>query len=239
MKRNRKTQSRPKNKKTGDLRRRYTLPLAEFPVSAPGVGDLLAGIKKVFFANCPELFRFTLRTPQPMIPFDPLPDFVAPPDSARYIAPRMHYVSPNPFKLLGTIALLLCLLIPSATVSADLLDASLTRFSCFVQAVTVTTQCQAAPAAGLRNYISSFYSANQAATVQTLDIVYGTGANCATGLTALTHKFQFGTLQTTTNAFVVSALFPAPLIPNTATAICIRPTAATVFGATITGFIAP
>jgi len=27
-----------------------------------------------------------------------------------------------------------------------------TTFSCFVQAVTVTTQCQAAPAAGLRAY---------------------------------------------------------------------------------------
>ena len=80
-----------------DLRRRYTLPLAEFPISAPGVGDLLATIKKVFFADCPELFRYTLHTPQPMIPYIPIPDFVAPPDSPPQIAPRMHYVQPNPF----------------------------------------------------------------------------------------------------------------------------------------------
>jgi len=142
-------------------------------------------------------------------------------------------------KLLSRLLAAVLLVCSGSTASADLLDASLSRFSCFVQAVTVTTQCQAAPVAGLRNYVVTFYAANQAATVQTLDIVYGTGANCATGLTAISHKFQFGTLQTTTNAFVVSALFPAPLIPAVATAICVRPTAATVFGATITGYTAP
>jgi hypothetical protein len=113
------------------------------------------------------------------------------------------------------------------------------RFSCFVEAVTVTTQCQAAPAAGLRAYVTSYVMSNEAATAQTLDIVFGTGANCATGTTALTHKHQFGTVATTTSPFVVSASLQTPLIPTAANAICVRPSAATAFGATITGFIAP
>lgn len=113
------------------------------------------------------------------------------------------------------------------------------RFSCFVQSVTVTTQCQAAPAAGLRNYITGVSMSNQAATVQTLDIVYGTGANCVTGTTALTHKFQFGTNATTTSPFVVTESFTTPLVPAAANAICVRPSAATAFGVTLTGYVGP
>lgn len=112
-------------------------------------------------------------------------------------------------------------------------------FSCFVQAVTVTTQCQAAPAAGLRNYVGTVTFSNQAATVQTLDVVFGTGANCVTGTTALTHKVQFGTVATTTSPFAVTVRFSPPLVPTAANAICVRPSAATAFGATITGYIAP
>lgn len=113
------------------------------------------------------------------------------------------------------------------------------RFSCFVQAVTVTTQCQAAPAAGLRAYVTSAHMSNQAATVQTLDIVFGTGTNCATGTTALTHKMQFGTNGTTTSPIDLHMSFDTPLVPTAANAICVRPSAATAFGATLTGFIAP
>lgn len=113
------------------------------------------------------------------------------------------------------------------------------RFSCFVQAVTVTTQCQPAPAAGLRAYITSAHFSNQAATVQTLDIVFGTGSNCATGITALTHKWQMGTNATTTSPQAIEASFQTPLIPTAANAICVRPSAASSFGATITGYIAP
>lgn len=113
------------------------------------------------------------------------------------------------------------------------------RFSCFVQAVTVTTQCQAAPAAGLRAYVTGANFSNQAATVQTLDVVFGTGTNCATGITALTHKWQMGTNATTTSPQSIEASFFTPLIPTAANAICVRPSAATAFGATLTGFIAP
>lgn len=113
------------------------------------------------------------------------------------------------------------------------------RFSCMLQAVTVTTQCQAAPAAGLRNYITSVHLSNQAATVQTLDIIYGTGAACVTSPVAITHKFQFGTVATTTSPFDIAATFPTPLVTGVANAVCVRPSAATAFGVTITGFIAP
>lgn len=113
------------------------------------------------------------------------------------------------------------------------------RFSCFIQAATATTQCQAAPGAGLRAYVTSVNFSNQAATVQTLDVVFGTGVACATGITAMTHKWQFGTVATTTSPFEVSVSFPTPLVPTAANAICVRPSAATAFGATLTGFIAP
>lgn len=112
-------------------------------------------------------------------------------------------------------------------------------FSCFLQAITVTTQCQPAPAAGLRAYITSISLTNQAATVQTLDIVEGTGAACATGITALSPKWQFGTAATTTSPFVVSVTFPTPIVPLAANAICLRPSAATAFGVLLTGYIAP
>jgi hypothetical protein len=112
-------------------------------------------------------------------------------------------------------------------------------FSCFVQAVTVTTQCVAAPAAGLRAYVMSASMSNQVATVQTLDLIYGTGANCVTGPVALTHKIQMGTNATTTSPQDIELTFLSPLVPVAANAICVRPSAATAFGVTLTGFIAP
>ncbi len=143
----------------------------------------------------------------------------------------------HPAKILTPLLILLCL-----SLSADgqqQLSAPITKFSCFVQAVTVTTQCQAAPAAGLRAYVTDFAFSNQVATVQTLDIVFGTGTNCATGTTALTHKFQMGTVATTTSPQSIVADLNSPLIPTAANAICVRPSAATAFGATLTGYTAP
>lgn len=50
------------------------------------------------------------------------------------------------------------------------------RFSCFLQGVTVLTQCQAAPASGLRAYVTSFHASNQAVTIspgQEVDVRFG------------------------------------------------------------------
>lgn len=110
-------------------------------------------------------------------------------------------------------------------------------FSCFVEAVSVTTQCQAAPGAGLKAYVTGIVLSNEAATVQSLDIVYGTGSNCVTGITAISHKMQMGTVATTTSPFVIGVPLVTPLVPAAANAICVRPSAATAFGATLTGFI--
>lgn len=120
-----------------------------------------------------------------------------------------------------------------------LIQEGLNRFSCFKEAISATTECQAAPAAGLRAYVTGLVVSNQVATVQTVDVVYGTGTNCGTGTTALTHKHQMGTNATTTSPFVVSVMYKTPLVPVAANAICVRPSAATAFGVTITGFIAP
>jgi hypothetical protein len=118
-------------------------------------------------------------------------------------------------------------------------SAPITKFSCFVQGVTATTQCQAAPAAGLRAYVTDISLSNEAATVQTLDVVFGTSTNCGTGTTALTHKFQMGTNATTTSPQLIEMDLVSPLVPTAANAICVRPSAATAFGATLTGYTAP
>lgn len=115
------------------------------------------------------------------------------------------------------------------------------RFSCFVPSTaTVTTQCQAAAAAGLRNYVTSAVVTNGVGTAQSVDIVFGTGAACVTGITAITNKIFFvgATQQGSLNQSVTFGE-NTPLVPTAATAICCRPTAATAFGCTITGFIAP
>jgi hypothetical protein len=140
-------------------------------------------------------------------------------------------------KLALLLAILLCLTL--STDGQQQVSIPISTFSCFVQAVTVTTQCQAAPAAGLRAYITDFSVSNQAASVQTLDIVFGTGTNCATGTTALTHKLQMGTVATTTSPQSIVADLRSPLIPTAANAICVRPSAATAFGATLTGYTGP
>lgn len=112
-------------------------------------------------------------------------------------------------------------------------------YSCFVEAVTATTVCRTAPAAGLRNYVTSVSCSNQVATVQTIDVISGTGAACGGATAALTHKIQFGTNATTTSPFVSNVTFEDPLVPAVIHAICLRPSAATAFGCTVTGFVAP
>src|SRR5256885_608841 len=118
----------------------------------------------------------------------------------------------HPAKILTPLLIFLCL-----SLSADgqqQVSAPTSTFSCFVQAVTATTQCQAAPAAGLRAYVTDFSFSNQTANVQTLDIVFGTGTNCATGITAITHKFQMGTAATTTSPQSIVVDLQSPLIPT-------------------------
>jgi hypothetical protein len=113
-------------------------------------------------------------------------------------------------------------------------------FSCFMEAVTVTTQCQAAPGTNPitsqpgKIYVAAYVLSNEAGTANNLDIVFGTGSNCATGTGALTHKHQF-----LTQINATETVSPAFLILPPGTALCVRPSAATAFGATIMGYVAP
>lgn len=109
-----------------------------------------------------------------------------------------------------------------------------TRFVCSVSAATVTTQCQAAPAAGQSIYVTDVVVSNNVATAQTLQLVFGTGVNCVTGLTSLVAALPFGAA---IGSFWES--FQTPVKLTAANALCVKPTAATSFSATISGYTAP
>lgn len=110
----------------------------------------------------------------------------------------------------------------------------ITPFTCRVTAVTVATQCQAAPAAGLKAYVTDASYSNNVGTAQTIKLVTGTGANCATGTADLTHAVQFGAA---VGNFAQAWMTPPQ--PPAAGAICVTPSAATSVSATLTGFVGP
>jgi len=107
-------------------------------------------------------------------------------------------------------------------------------FTCRVTAATATTECQAAPAAGFKNYVTAVVLSNNVGTAQTLKIATGTGTNCGTGTADLTHAVQFGAAVGNFG----QTFDTVPLNPPAAAAICVTPSAATSFSATIAGFTA-
>ena len=110
----------------------------------------------------------------------------------------------------------------------------ITPFTCRVTAVTAVTQCQAAPAAGLKAYVTDVTVSNNVGTAQTVKLVTGTGSNCGTGTADLSHAAQFGAaVGNWDHAWLT------PLQPPAASAVCVTPSAATSISATITGFIGP
>jgi hypothetical protein len=133
------------------------------------------------------------------------------------------------------LVLVLALLAAPAFAQNPPISPGLQPFTCFVEAVSVTTQCYAAPAAPLKLVISSVSLSNEVGTAQTLDMIFGTGSNCATSPGALTNKVAFGA------AVGNYAIDPSPsaFVLPPGTAVCIRPTAATAFGATLSGFVSP
>jgi hypothetical protein len=148
--------------------------------------------------------------------------------------PRLYSLrAPAAFVVAGAVALLA--IVAGAQTTQTYHGLGVTSFTCRVTAATVTTECRAAPAAGLKAYVSDVVVTNNVATAQTLKVVTGTGTNCATGAADLTHAFQFGAAvgnfgQTWNTALSETA---------TARAVCVTPSAATSFSATITGFVGP
>ena len=99
-----------------------------------------------------------------------------------------------------------------------------------------TTQIIAAPAAGLRFYVTGVtFNTRTAGTATTVQVVYGTGTNCATGTTGLSPTFA------NTAAGVVSLNLGTGLVPPAANAICAAQ-AGTTAGTTdvlVSGYTAP
>jgi len=130
------------------------------------------------------------------------------------------------------VLLLLALSIPALAQSP--LVPGMTPVSCFVENVTATTQCFVAPVAPFRIYITALILSNEATTAQSIQIVSGTGTNCGTGVAAVTHKIAMVTAigSVTSGAPTVFVVAPGQ-------AVCVSPTNATAFGASLTGYIAP
>lgn len=112
-------------------------------------------------------------------------------------------------------------------------------FTCTVTLSTnTTTQCKAAPAAGLKAYVTDFQlNTTTAGTATTVTLTYGTGSNCGTGTTALTAINYPNTTTGITNVLGVRT----PLLPAAANAVCATQ-AGTTPGTTVVeirGFTAP
>ncbi|HEY3972322.1 MAG TPA: hypothetical protein VGM18_04910 [Candidatus Sulfotelmatobacter sp.] len=110
-------------------------------------------------------------------------------------------------------------------------------FSAFITLSTnTTTQIEATPGAGLTLYVTNVvFNTRTAGSATTLQLVQGTGTNCATGQTTLTPTFP-------DTAVSVSQLnLNSPLVPVAANAICATQAGTTAGTADvlITGFVAP
>lgn len=107
-------------------------------------------------------------------------------------------------------------------------------WTCTSSAVgTSKVQCEAAPAAGLRAYISSIDAESVTAT-SNLTISYGTGTNCGTTNTVLWGPYSLLTTQTLHYQYLPG------IVPATATEICVLSSSGTdTITVTLTGYIAP
>lgn len=114
-------------------------------------------------------------------------------------------------------------------------------WSCTLHALVATlTQCQAAPAAGFRAYITDITVDTTTATAGTYDVTMGTGTNCGTTNVAL-----YPGDATTSNwtAPVLGAPehinFTTPLAPAAADEICVTGTATNTINIQLQGYVAP
>jgi hypothetical protein len=107
-------------------------------------------------------------------------------------------------------------------------------FSCFVENVSAATQCQVPTASPFRIYVTGFVLSDEVATAQSLTLLAGTGAACGTNTIKLTHAIALPTaVGSVVNGGGILLVVP------TGNAVCVSPSAATAFGATLTGYIAP
>ena len=117
-----------------------------------------------------------------------------------------------------------------------------TTFTCGLNAIAATlTQCQAAPAAGLKLYVVSLHVQTTTTTSGTYALQTGTGTNCGTGTAALfpvsgtSNRFN---APVTTSA-MATVTFPVPLAAPTASAVCVIGVATNTVSGQIIGYVAP
>ena len=137
--------------------------------------------------------------------------------------------------LLTAMALALAALAPLHAQAPQVYNGSVVvPFTCRVTAQTVTKECKALTA-GMKTYVTDAIVSNNVGTAQTLKLVTGTGTDCAGATADLTHAVQFGAAVGNQGL----GPFNTPLQPTAAgLAVCVTPSAATSYSATINGFVA-
>jgi hypothetical protein len=130
-------------------------------------------------------------------------------------------------------------LVPNGNSIQTALNAPTKPWDCSLTGLVATlTQCQAAPAAGTRLYITDITVVTTTATAGTYQIRYGTGANCATGTVNLYPSFT-GTWIAPVTGAPQKINFTVPLQPAAANAVCVIGTATNTVNIELEGFIAP
>lgn len=120
----------------------------------------------------------------------------------------------------------------------------ITNWSCGLDNIGATlTQCQPAPAAGLRLYVTDVVITSTTATAGQFLIRYGTGANCVTGTTSLLPSAAtVARLPYPANTSVVgptSISLRTPVAAPAANAVCIICVATNTCTVQMTGYTAP
>lgn len=113
----------------------------------------------------------------------------------------------------------------------------LTNFSCVQSAITATTQCQAAPGAGRSLYLTDAWLANGTTTASTINVVTGTGTNCASGATNVTPPTALAS-NAGAGAFVTFSFKTAiKVVANQA--VCCKTAGSTAFSCVLSGYAGP
>ena len=115
-------------------------------------------------------------------------------------------------------------------------------WSCGLNALAATlTECQAAPGAGLRLYLTDLVVQTTTAVSGTYAVQYGTGTNCVTGTTALLPVSgtanSFNAPITSEGADFVN--FKTPIRAGVNTAICVIGTLTNTISIQLSGYIGP
>lgn len=114
-------------------------------------------------------------------------------------------------------------------------------WSCGLNALAATlTECQAAPGAGARLYITDIVVQTTTAVSGTWAVQYGTGTDCGTGTTALLPKSATANRFNAPVAGMPAILsFKTPLAAGVNTAVCVIGVATNTISIQLSGYIGP